>query len=89
MQLYVTYAIEKASLTKIIVLHDVTSRVMAQADSLWQLTAEARFGAMAMQCGNCGLQSATETGFLRILQFSFVSIIPHMLHIHSSVTDAL
>jgi len=63
MQLYMTYTIEKASLTKIIVLHDVTSRVLAQADSLWHLTAEARFGAMARPCGNCGLQGDTETGF--------------------------
>ena len=63
MQLYVTYTIEKASLTKIIVLHDVTSRVMVQADSLWYLTAETRVGVMARPCGNCGLQSGTETGF--------------------------
>jgi len=34
MQLFVTYTIEKASLTNIIVLHDVTSRIMAQAYSL-------------------------------------------------------
>ena len=63
MQLYVTYTIEKASLTKIIVLHDVTSRVMVQADSLWYLTAETRVGVMARPCGNCGLPSGTETGF--------------------------
>jgi len=64
MQLYVTYTIEKKkSLTKIKVLHDVTSRVMAQALSLWRLTAEARFGAMARPCGNCGLQNGTQTGF--------------------------
>jgi hypothetical protein len=62
MQLYVTYTIEKVSFTKIIVLHDVTSRVMVKADSFWRLTAEARFGAMARPCGNCGLQSGTARG---------------------------
>jgi hypothetical protein len=81
MQLYVTYTIGKASLTKIIVLHDVTSRVMVQSDSLRQLTAEARFGAKDRPCRNCW--------FSPVPQFSFVSVIPHMLHIHSFIIDAL
>ena len=89
MQLYVTYTIEKASLTKIIVLHDVTSRVMAQARSLWRLTEEARFGAMARPCGNCGLQSGTETGFSPSTSVFPCCHIPHMLHIYSSITYAL
>jgi hypothetical protein len=44
--------------------------------------AEAWVRCQASQCGICDGQSDTVTGFLRVLQFSPVSIIPLTLHTH-------
>jgi hypothetical protein len=59
-------------------------RAMVQAVSRWPLTAEARVRARVDPCGICGGQSGTGTGFLRVLRFSPVNIVPPLLHIHLS-----
>jgi hypothetical protein len=51
-------------------------RAMAQAVSRRPLTAEARVLDLVNPCGICGGQSGTGTGFLRVLRFSPVNIIP-------------
>jgi hypothetical protein len=53
---------------------------MAQAVSRRPHTAEARVGSLIGQCGICGGQSGTETGFPRVLRFSPVNFIPPVLH---------
>jgi hypothetical protein len=52
---------------------------MAQAVSRRPLTAEDRVHARVSSCGICGGQIVTGTGFLRVLRFSLVSIIPPWL----------
>jgi hypothetical protein len=52
---------------------------MAQAVSRRPLTTEARVRAQVNPCGICDGQSGTGTGFLRVLRFSPVNIIPPSL----------
>jgi hypothetical protein len=59
-------------------------RAIAQAVSRRLLTAEARFRAQNSQWGFCGGQSGTGTGFIQVLRFSPVTIIPAMLYVHAS-----
>jgi hypothetical protein len=49
---------------------------MAQAVGRRLITSESRVRARVNPCGICGEQSDTGTGFLRVLLFSPVSIIP-------------
>jgi hypothetical protein len=58
---------------------DHRGRAMTQAVSHRPLNAEARVRARVNRCGICGGQSGTETGFLRVLRFSPVNIIPPSL----------
>jgi hypothetical protein len=51
-------------------------RAMAQVVSHRPLSTEARVHARVNPCGICGGQSGTGTGFLQVLQFSPVNIIP-------------
>lgn len=70
MQLYVTYTIEKASLTKIIVLHDVTSRVMPQADILSGDSPQRQgLEPWSSRVGIVVYKMALRRGFLRVLVF--------------------
>jgi hypothetical protein len=61
----------------------------SQADSRRPSVAVARVRAQAIPCGICGEESGIDTVFLRLLWFSYVIIIPPILHPHSSVTDAV
>jgi len=70
MQLFVTYTIEKASLTNIIVLHDVTSRIMAQAYSLSGDSPQRQgLEPWPSRVGIVVYKVALRRGFLRILVF--------------------
>jgi hypothetical protein len=53
---------------------------MAQAVSRRPLTAEARVRSRVSQCGVCGGQSGTGTGFSPSCRFSPVNFIPLVLH---------
>jgi hypothetical protein len=54
---------------------------MARLVSSRPLTAEAWVSAWFSPCGICSGQSGTETGFLQVLRFSLVNIIPPWLTI--------
>ena len=47
---------------------------------------ESPLQSQASPCEICGEQSGTGTGYLRELTFFLASIIPPMLHTHSSLT---
>jgi hypothetical protein len=53
---------------------------MAQAVSRRPLTVEARVRSRVSQCGICGGQSGTVTGFSTSTSVSLVSFIPPVLH---------
>jgi hypothetical protein len=57
---------------------------VAQAVSRWLLTAPALVRAQVRSCGNCGGQSSTGAGFLRVLRFSLPIIPPTAPHSSSS-----
>jgi hypothetical protein len=54
-------------------------RAISQAISRRPLTAETRVHARVSSCGICGGQIVTGTGFLRVLRFSLVNVIPPWL----------
>jgi hypothetical protein len=56
--------------TETLYLSIAQGRAIAQAVSRRLFKPEARVGALVSPCGNCGAQSGTETGFLRVLRFS-------------------
>jgi hypothetical protein len=60
----------------------MTGRAMAQADSRWPLTAEARVRARVNPCGICGGHSGTGQVFSEYFGFPCKYIIPPLLHIH-------
>jgi hypothetical protein len=63
----------------------VRRRTVAQAVSRRPLTAEVRVRSQFGPCGTyCG-QGGVGTDFLPVLQFSPVSIVPPLLHTHSSI----
>jgi hypothetical protein len=59
----------------------------ASGGSRRPITVEARVRARVSSCGISGGQSGTGTGFLRVLQFSPVNIIPPWLSIKRDVVD--
>jgi hypothetical protein len=65
----------------IFIFTDTGVRDMAQAVSRRPLSAEARIRARSSLCGIGGGQSGTGAGFLRVLWFFHVSIIPSWLFI--------
>jgi hypothetical protein len=65
-----------------LVLSKYHDRAIAQAVSRRFLTATARFRAQVTSCGNCGEQSGSGAGFLRVLRFPLPILIPSMLYTH-------
>ena len=53
-----------------------------RADSCWPQTAEACFQSHISSCGICDGHIGAGTRFFQMLQFSPITIIPSVLHIH-------